>query len=388
LRENCAIEFHSSSGDHQSNEVPCSEREGDAGFSFAMTNSLLKYLLVFVVTAFLVRAFRNTAIRIDLIDHPGGRKRHEGAIPLIGGPAMLAGFGFGALITLDSLFAYRALFAALGLLVIVGVLDDLHDLAPAKKFVAQIVAALFMTSWGMISVAHLGDLFGFGPVSLREWNIPFTVICVLGVINAINMTDGVDGLAGGLAWVGVVFLGVAAVLSGQTGSARLLFVMAAAVAGFLIFNLRLPWQPRAKVFMGDSGSMMLGLFLTWFSIEITQPGEDRLPPIVAVWFLAVPILDMGLVTIRRLASGKNPFRAGRDHLHHFLLLAGYSPTRTVILMLLLSVVLALTGFLAWRMKVPEAVLFYAFMALFAFYYLSSLRAWRTARFMRKLRWGK
>ena len=353
-----------------------------------MTNSILKYFMVFLVTALLVKVFSGTAIKAGLIDHPGGRKRHEGAVPLIGGLAMLAGFGFGALITLDSLFAYRALFAALGLLVIVGVLDDLHDLAPAKKFFAQIVAALFMTSWGMVTIGHLGDLFGFGTVALREWSIPFTVICVLGVINAVNMADGVDGLAGGLALVGLVFMGVAAEMTGQTGSARLLFVMAAAIAGFLLFNLRLPWQPRARVFMGDSGSMMLGLFLTWFSIELTQRGGDRLPPIVAVWFLAVPILDMGLVTVRRLTKGRSPFRAGRDHLHHFLEFAGYSPSRTVNMLFILSLFLAAVGFVAWRMKVPEAALFYAFMGLFAIYYLLSLRAWRMARIMRKMRWGK
>ena len=344
--------------------------------------------MVLVVTAVLVRLFAGTALKVGLVDRPGGRKRHEGAIPLTGGPAVLAGFGFGALILLDSLSVYRALFAALGLLVIVGVLDDLHDLPPSRKFLAQIVAALFMTSWGLVSIVGLGDLFGFGPVALRGWSIPFTVICVLGVINAINMADGADGLAGGLAFVGVSFLGVAALLTGQDSSARLLFVMAAAIAGFLVFNLRLPWQPRARVFLGDSGSMMLGLFLTWFSVSLTQGGGESLPPIVAVWFLAVPILDMGLVTIRRLSKGVSPFRAGRDHLHHVLLLAGHSPAGTVNILLGLSLLLALVGFAAWRMHVPDSVLFYAFMGLFVFYYGLSLRAWRLVRLLRKLRWPR
>ena len=229
-----------------------------------MTNSTLKYFIVFLVTMAVIKALRGTAVRIGLIDHPGGRKRHEGAIPLIGGPAMFAGFGFGALILLDSLFPYRALFAALGLLAVVGVLDDLHDLEPFKKLLAQTVAALFMTSWGLVSINQVGDLFGFGLMELWGWSLPFTVICVLGIINAINMADGVDGLAGGLSFIGVLSLGAAAVLIGQPVSAQLLFVMAAAIAGFLLFNMRFPWQDRAGVFMGDAGSMMLGLFLTWF----------------------------------------------------------------------------------------------------------------------------
>lgn len=353
-----------------------------------MTNAILKYFLALLVTAVLVRVFSGTAIKIGLVDHPGGRKRHEGVVPLIGGPAMLAGFAFGALISLDSLYAHRALFAAMGVLVIAGVLDDLHDLSPGRKLLSQIVAALFMTSWGAVTIAQVGDLFGFGVVMLRDWSIPFTVICVLGVINAINMADGCDGLAGGLALVGVLFLGVAAELSGHVTSARLLFVMAATIAGFLVFNLRRPGQARARVFMGDSGSMMLGLFLTWFSIELTQKGAERLPAIVAVWFLAVPILDMGLVTVRRLTKGGSPFRAGRDHLHHFLMFCGYSPARTVNIMLLLSLLLASVGFVGWRLGVPDAVMFYAFMGLFAVYYLLSHRAWRVARFMRKTQWGK
>jgi UDP-GlcNAc:undecaprenyl-phosphate GlcNAc-1-phosphate transferase len=350
-----------------------------------MTNSTLKYFIVFLVTMAVIKALRGTAVRVGLIDHPGGRKRHEGTIPLIGGPAIFAGFGFGALILLDSLYIYRALFAALGLLVVVGVLDDLHDLEPIKKLLTQIVAALFMTSWGLVSITQLGNLFGFGPVDLREWGIPFTVVCVLGIINAVNMTDGVDGLAGGLAFVSTMFFAASAVLLGHTASASLLFVMAAAIAAFLVFNLRLPWQARAKIFMGDSGSMMIGLFLTWFAIELTQRGDERLPPIVAVWFLAVPIMDMGLVTIKRLMKGVSPFRAGRDHFHHALLVAGYSVSRTVGVMLGISILFASVAFLCWRTGVPESMLFYGFMALFAIYCCLSQRVRRLVRLLRRLR---
>jgi UDP-GlcNAc:undecaprenyl-phosphate GlcNAc-1-phosphate transferase len=350
-----------------------------------MTNSTLKYFIVFLVTMAAIKALRGATVRVGLIDHPGGRKRHEGAVPLIGGPAMFAGFGFGALILLDSLFPYRALFAALGLLVVVGVMDDLHDLEPYKKLLVQIVAALFMASWGLVSITQLGDLFGFGPMGLRGWSIPFTVVCVLGIINAVNMTDGADGLAGGLAFVSAMFFGASALVLGHTASASLLFVMAAAIAGFLFFNMRLPWRPRAVIFMGDSGSMMLGLFLTWFSIELTQGGDERLPPIVAVWFLAVPILDMGLVTIKRLFKGVSPFRAGRDHLHYVLFVAGYSVSRGVALMLGISILLASIGFASWRAGVPEWVLFYGFMGLFVAYYILSLRVRRLVRLLKRLR---
>lgn len=352
-----------------------------------MSHSLIKYFLAALLSFLLIKFLAQPAVRIGLVDHPGGRKRHEGAVPLTGGPAMLVGFCFGALSIVPSLYAYRPLFAALGLLVVVGLLDDLQDLAPAKKFAAQIVAALFMTSWGGVYVSQLGDLLGFGPLLLREWGIPFTVVCVLGIINAVNMIDGVDGLAGGLSLVALLFFGVSALLVGQAAPAQLLFVMTATVLGFLVLNIRHPWQSRAQAFMGDSGSMMLGLFLTWFSVELTQGAGERLPPIVAVWFLGVPILDMGLVTVRRIMKGVSPFRASRDHFHHVLLLAGFSPARTVNLLLLTSILLASIGFFAWRTGIPEWMLFYSFMALFGAYYLLSLRAWRLVRILRRFRGG-
>ena len=348
-----------------------------------MTNTPLKYLVVLGVTALAVRTFRGTAQRVGLVDRPGGRKRHEGAVPVIGGPAMFVGFGCGALTLLDSLYVYRPLFAAMTLVLIAGVLDDLRDLSASRKLLLQILSALLMTSWGGMTVDDLGNIFGFGPLYLRTWNVPFTVICVLGVINAINMADGADGLAGGLAFVAIAFLAASALLLERSVPAKLLLVMLVAVAGFLLYNMRLPWQRRAAIFMGDSGTMLLGYFLTWFSIELTQRGGERVPPIVAVWFLAVPLLDMYLVVVRRLLKGANPFRAARDHLHHILLVAGWSTQRTVNFMLAIAVLLAALGLVGWRAGISEAYLTYAFIALLAGYYVLARRAWRLVRLLRK-----
>ena len=275
-----------------------------------MTNAILKYLIAFLVTAVTVKALSRPAIRIGLVDRPGGRKRHDAPVPLIGGPAMFAGFVFGALTLLESLYVYRVLFVSMALLVVVGVLDDARDLKPSSKSVAQLVAALFMTSWAGLFVMQLGNLFGFVVLDLRHWAIPFTVVCVLGVINAINMADGLDGLAGGLVLVALGFLCAGAVDVGNLGAAKLLALMAASVAGFLLFNIRLPWQPRARAFMGDSGSMMLGFLLVWFCVELTQTSSPRLEPMSVVWFLAVPLLDMGFVILRRVDEGKEPVRRG------------------------------------------------------------------------------
>jgi UDP-GlcNAc:undecaprenyl-phosphate/decaprenyl-phosphate GlcNAc-1-phosphate transferase len=342
-------------------------------------------LLAFVIAYTLSRALKRVALHVGLVDAPGGRKRHEGNIPLIGGVAMFCGFAVSTLASGELVKIYLSLLTALGVLVVVGLLDDLHDVRPGWKIVAQIVAALFMTSWAGVYVSQLGNLLGFGPVNLYGWAIPFTVVCVLGIINAINMADGVDGLAGGLSLVGLAFFGVSALVLGLHAVAIPVLIMMAAVAGFLLLNMRFPWQPRAQVFMGDSGSMMLGLFLTWFSVQIAQGEAPHLPPITAVWFLAVPVMDMGLVTVRRIVKGRDPLKAGRDHVHHVLLHAGFSPAQTVGLMLLASLLFAMAGFVAWRMGVPDWVMFCAFMGLFALYYGLSRRAWRIVRFLKRFR---
>ena len=200
-----------------------------------------------------------------------------------------------------------------------------------------------------------------------------------------RFADGVDGLAGRLALVGLSFLETSALILGLFTAAMPLLTMVAAVTGFLLLNMRFPWQLRAQVFMGASGSMMLGLFLTWCSVQIAQGEAPRLPPITAVWFLSVPIMDMGLVTVRQIVKGRSLLKAHRDHIHHVLLHAGFSPARTFRLLSLVSLLFASFGFFAWRTVIPDWVMFYAFMSLFALYYGLSRRVLRVPRYLKRYR---
>src|SRR5262245_22991344 len=143
----------------------------------------LAFLLVlaFIVTAFAARALSRSALRMGLADQPGGRKQHEGAVPVTGGLAMFAGFTAASLAS--GLIAANglALAAALGLLVAGGAADDMKDISARTKLFVQLVAALFMTSWAGVQVTQLGDLLGLGTANLRGWAVPFSVICALGV---------------------------------------------------------------------------------------------------------------------------------------------------------------------------------------------------------------
>ncbi|MEE8286845.1 MAG: MraY family glycosyltransferase, partial [Gammaproteobacteria bacterium] len=169
--------------------------------------SLASYGLALLVCCALLHLLRPMAKRVGLVDEPGGRKPHQGSVPLIGGVAMFCGFSLAAL-TLDmGLTAYRSFFAAAAILVVVGLLDDMHELSSRARFGAQILAAVLMAYWGGVVLGDLGGLASGGAsFALSGWEIVFTVFCTVGVINALNMSDGVDGLAGGLSLVAVLGL--------------------------------------------------------------------------------------------------------------------------------------------------------------------------------------
>jgi len=336
---------------------------------------IASYLAGFLVTFFLLWFLRPLALRIGLIDVPGERKQHTSATPLIGGLAMFVGFAFAAL-TLDiSLSPYRSFFEGLVVLIVVGVLDDMHDLSSYAKFLAQIIAALFMALWGGVALEDLGRLSGSGTVELGGWAIPFTVFSAVGVINALNMIDGLDGLAGSLALVALASLSFALLHAGHGASAHLLLIAVAVVVAFLLFNLRLSERRPARVFMGDSGSMFLGFVLTWYVIGLSQGPGRVIAPVTALWVLAIPLFDAVYIMFRRMLMGLSPFAADRDHLHHLLQALGFSAVQTLLVIVTAAVALALFGLYGLYHGFSEARMFYGFLALFALYFIAMNLTW-------------
>jgi UDP-GlcNAc:undecaprenyl-phosphate GlcNAc-1-phosphate transferase len=228
---------------------------------------------------------------------------------------------------------------------------------------------------------HLGDLFGLGEVELGGWAVPFTLFGAVGVINAFNMLDGLDGLAGGVALVAVGWLIVLCLTAPtllQQGDISALLALVAAVAGFLAFNLRHPWQARARVFMGDAGSTMLGFVLSWFMVHLSQGDRAAMAPMTAVWILALPLMDTIAVMFRRIRAGRSPFAADRQHLHHLLLGYGLSEGQVTIWLLGGAFVTGGLGVLANELDVPDYWQFYIFAAVFLLYYrlTTGMRMWR------------
>ncbi len=345
-------------------------------------DTLLVQSLALPVTAGMVMFLRRHAPQLGLVDVPGGRKQHHGKVPLVGGLGMFGGLALAALAA-GGLFATNvALLAAMSLVVLVGYVDDRNGLSARVRFLAQAIAVLIMVYGGEVRLDNLGNLFGYGDVYLGRWSVPMTVFAVLGVINAINMIDGADGLAGSLALIALLFF---AIFAGTAGvlSDTLLLPLVFAVAGFMIFNLRTPWRSRALVFMGDAGSMLLGFALAWYAVELADV-RDLMTPITAVWILAIPLMDTIGLMIRRVIKGVSPFAPDNEHLHHILQRAGFSHGQTVAIVLGIAAVLAGIGIAGWKLGVPEYLMFYAFMAVFALYLYGVLHAWKLMRAVRRV----
>ena len=306
-------------------------------------------------------ALRRCAHRYGLVDRPSLRKTHRGEIPVVGGLSIGSAFLVTCFIQGSPSLPFVT---ACVVILATGLFDDLKEFSARSKLAGQLLAAVIMTSWGNVSLVDLGNLFGTGNVMLGNWGIPFTLFCLIGLMNAMNMIDGLDGLAGGIGLIAAGWLCVAGGLGQHAAETHVLCLLSAAIAGFLVFNLRHPWRRHAVVFLGDAGSMFLGFVLVWFAVFITQSARHDFYPISAVWILGVPIIDTVYVMVRRTVRGMNPFAADRRHVHHTLLYIGLNETQTAWVLLGVSLVFGGIGFAGSYYRVPEYVLTYAFFATF------------------------
>lgn len=342
-------------------------------------------LFAAMISATAVLLLRPLARKGDLLDRPGGRKRHGGEVPLVGGIAVTLAVWAGAILFMREQGHYAALLVGLTILAGVGVIDDSRGMSPLTKLGCQIFVAILMTSWGGVFLMSLGDLLSKKEILLANWGIPLTLFAAVAVINAMNMMDGLDGLAGGLA---LIIFAWFAYLSGEVlnfSAQRLCVVLCGALIGFLYFNLPHPLRGRKRVFLGDAGSLMLGFAIVWFAVELSQPrynGGRHVPPVVMLWVCGFVLIDLLAVVLRRALLGRNPLSADRTHLHHILLRLNVDPSVAVLIILISNALLGLCGVLAWRHGMPEHVMFLGFVVTAAIHLLVMGNA---AKFLRRMR---
>lgn len=335
--------------------------------------SMISALAAFALTLGVVMLLIPFARKIGLVDRPGGRKTHAVATPVIGGMAMLVGSIPIAMMTFDLTRNVVGLMLAGAIVIIAGVLDDLNDLRWYWRLSAQTAAALTIIYVGDVRVEMIGPLFGAHVQSLGYLSVPFTVLATIGIMNAHNMSDGIDGLAGSLTAAALIMLAAAAVYSGNERLSHGLVLLLGALCAFLVFNLRSPWMPKATIFLGNAGSEFLGLVIAWCCFRLTQNAEHPVTPALAPFLIAPPVIDCLVLMVRRMRNKRSPFDADRNHFHHFLLDAGWTTTGAVAFIVAISFSMGLGAALALRVHAAPIILVASFVLITLAYYTISAR---------------
>ncbi len=295
---------------------------------------IFPFLISLAVALISIPAIIKVAALKHLMDEPDQeRKAHIKRTPTLGGIAIFAGTVFSFSFFSDSVSApneIKYMTSALILLFFAGIKDDILLLTPLKKLAVQMVCALLITLmgqlyltnlWGMLQITDIPPLVG----------IFITFFIIVALINAFNLIDGVNGLAGGLGLISSLFFGAWFYIAGYPSLSILSFALAGSLAGFLCFNFH-----RGKIFMGDTGSMLIGFIISILAIKFIESNRIqgieqsqyyiKAAPGVAIAVVIIPLFDMTRVFFQRIIKGKHPFSADRRHIHHMLMDIGLSHT--------------------------------------------------------------
>lgn len=332
-----------------------------------MAALILVFFTSFIVVLYSTPALIKVAVLKRLIDTPSEeRKIHKRSIPTIGGIIIYAGTLFAYALWYDvedriyydkifkSVTEFKLIIATSLILFFVGVKDDIIGTAPVKKLFAHIVVALILVLMGDIRITGLHGIFGV--YDIPYWGSVFlSIFTYVVVVNSFNLIDGVDGLAAGVGFISCLAFGVWFIYANEFGYAALSFALAGALAGFLIFN----FSP-AKIFMGDSGSLVIGMFVCVLAIKLIEYPINQLDqywvrvskPVFAISALAYPLMDTLRVFIIRAVKGQSPFNADRNHIHHKLIDCKYSHVKTVVIIYTFSIITIGASLLTYFFNAP------------------------------------
>lgn len=299
-------------------------------------NYLFAMVTATAVSLAVIPVMMHLAPWLGMMDHPGPRKVHARPVPRVGGWGIILGALLPVLILLPLTPAVRCYLFGVVVLLVFGTLDDRHELGHYTKFAGQLLAVLPVVLYGGVQITHL-PLFGPGPVPAGV-GVPFTVFALMGMINAINHSDGLDGLAGGEALLSLAAL---AFLGHIAGNHMVVTIALAAMGGGFGF-LRYNTHP-AIVFMGDGGSQFLGFTLGFLAVLLTQQVDTTLSPAVVLLLLGLPIADILVVLAKRISQRMNWFLATKNHIHHRLLNVGFVHQESVIIIYSVQTLFVLSG---------------------------------------------
>jgi UDP-GlcNAc:undecaprenyl-phosphate/decaprenyl-phosphate GlcNAc-1-phosphate transferase len=344
-----------------------------------MINILFLFIFCTLLSAASIRIAIKLANYYRIADHPGEHKQHVNSTPFVGGVGIFAALSV-ALIALgiiypEQMHQWIVIGISSTIIFITGFVDDVVQLSYKLRFIIQSVVAFIIVLAGGIVLEDLGGLFFGWPLHLGLFAIPFTVFAIIGGINIINMIDGVDGLSGSLSLSSFLLLGVVAYVAGDLTNLFLVAALIGGIAGFLNYNLRRSSWDGARVFLGDNGSMLIGLLFAWLLVDISQNPNPAMSPVTAIWLLAIPLMDAVSVMHRRVRLGSSPFKPDCNHLHHILQRAGYRVNEVVFAIVSLHLLIGITGLAGLYLGVPDFVMLLGFLLVYAGYFYLTLRPW-------------
>lgn len=323
--------------------------------------ALAAFVLASVVSFAGTPLVKRLAHKVGAIDVPKDERRmHKVPIPRMGGLAIFLAFLFSVLLFVDITVQLRGILIGAIVIVALGLVDDIVPLPALLKFVVQILAAYIVVSHGtVISTFTNPNIFSSQPyINLGGWGVPITIIWIVAITNAVNLIDGLDGLAVGISTIASFSLLLIAIVLPEYNIAILMAALAGACIGFMPYNLS-----PAKIFMGDTGSTFLGFILACVSIQGLFKFYALVSFAVPFLILGLPLFDTVFAIGRRIIKGQNPMKADRGHVHHRLIDMGFNQKETVTILYVMSgllglaaVVLATTGELRALMLILSVVL--------------------------------
>ena len=296
------------------------------------------FILSLFLTVVLTPIFMRLAVKANAYDMPDERKVHQLPVPRLGGIAMAIGTFTPILIWSPLETSVKAYLSGAAIIVLFGLIDDLKGLSFKAKFAGQIAAALIAVLYGCVKITNLGSLLPDDMVLVDWVAIPLTVVAIVGVTNAINLADGLDGLAGGISLMSFLCIGYLAFTEQDMNIAITAAALSGAIFGFLRFNTY-----PATLFMGDTGSQLLGFSAAFLAFSLTQ-GDTALSPLLPLIILGFPVLDTIIVMGDRIARGRSPFCADKKHFHHRLMRMGLFHTEAVFVIYVIQAFLIISAY--------------------------------------------
>lgn len=313
----------------------------------------------FLIALILTPVVRNLAVKMGAVDVPKDERRmHRHPIPRMGGLAIFFGFLLSTLIFVPLNGQWRGMLLGAVVIVVLGVFDDIYNLRAKFKLVIQIVAAIIpVVAGNVITYVTNPNVFSPEPYWALGWlAYPATVLWIVAMTNAVNLIDGLDGLACGVTSISSLTLLVIALLLGEQWVALLVAGLAGACLGFLPYNMN-----PAKIFMGDTGSTFLGYVLAVISVQGLFKMYTLISFVVPFLLFGLPIFDTCFAFIRRIAHGQSPMHADRSHVHHRLIDMGFSQKQAVAVLYVITAILGLSAVVLTTSGAVKAMLL-----LFAF----------------------